>query len=68
VNNLPTVETVEERTTKQKIMIILSLDIPAMIENLLQTIVGFVDTLFVSKLGLNEVTAVGVANAILPVL
>ncbi|MCZ8515056.1 MATE family efflux transporter [Paenibacillus filicis] len=38
-----------------------------MIENLLQTIVGFVDTLFVSKLGLLEVTAVGVTNAILAV-
>ncbi|HWO75990.1 MAG TPA: MATE family efflux transporter [Bacillus sp. (in: firmicutes)] len=38
-----------------------------MIENILQTIVGFVDTLFVAKLGLNEVTAVGVANAVLAV-
>ncbi|KIY22204.1 multidrug transporter MatE [Mesobacillus subterraneus] len=38
-----------------------------MIENILQTVVGFVDTLFVAKLGLNEVTSVGVANAILAV-
>ncbi|MEC0236639.1 MATE family efflux transporter [Paenibacillus kribbensis] len=38
-----------------------------MIENLLQTVVGFVDTLFVSKIGLNEVTAVGVSNTILSV-
>ncbi|QQZ64019.1 MATE family efflux transporter [Paenibacillus sonchi] len=38
-----------------------------MIENLLQTVVGFVDTLFVSKIGLNEVTAVGVSNTILNV-
>lgn len=38
-----------------------------MIENMLQTIVGFVDTLFMSKLGLVEVAAVGVTNAILAV-
>ncbi|MCL1632629.1 MATE family efflux transporter [Sporolactobacillus sp. CPB3-1] len=38
-----------------------------MIESLLQTIVGFVDTLFVSRLGLAEVTAVGVANTLLAV-
>ncbi|WP_445505964.1 MATE family efflux transporter [Niallia sp. 03190] len=57
----------ENRTNKQKIFVIFSLAIPAMIENILQTVVGFVDTLFVSKLGLNEVTAVGVANAVLAV-
>ena len=57
----------DSKTTKQKIFIILSLAVPAMIENILQTVVGFVDTLFVSKLGLNEVTAVGVANAVLAV-
>jgi putative MATE family efflux protein len=52
---------------KQRIRIILALAIPAMIENFLQTVVGFVDTLFVSKIGLNEVAAVGVTNAILAV-
>ena len=57
----------QNKTTKQKLFIILALAIPAMIENILQTVVGFVDTLFVAKLGLNEVTAVGVANAILAV-
>lgn len=56
-----------ELTTKQKISVILSLAVPAMIENILQTVVGFVDTLFVSKLGLAEVTAVGVANAVLAI-
>ncbi|WP_045519399.1 MATE family efflux transporter [Neobacillus niacini] len=56
-----------EQTTKQKIAAIISLAVPAMIENILQTIVGFVDTLFVSRLGLNEVTAVGIANAVLAV-
>ncbi|MDQ0414069.1 MATE family efflux transporter [Mesobacillus stamsii] len=57
----------QNKTTKQKLFVILALAIPAMIENILQTVVGFVDTLFVAKLGLNEVTAVGVANAILAV-
>jgi len=52
---------------KSKIRTILALAIPAVIENLLQTIVGFVDTLFVSKIGLVEVTAVGVSNAILAI-
>lgn len=59
--------TVENKTTKQKLSVIIALAVPAMIENILQTIVGFVDTLFVAKLGLNEVTAVGVANAVLAV-
>ncbi|WP_257968078.1 MATE family efflux transporter [Peribacillus deserti] len=36
-----------------------------MIENILQTVIGFVDTLFVAKLGLDEVMAVGIANNIL---
>jgi putative MATE family efflux protein len=57
----------QEQTTKQKIMVIIVLAVPAMIENILQTIVGFVDTLFVSRLGLNEVTAVGIANTVLAV-
>lgn len=58
---------IQNKTTKQKISIIIALAVPAMIENILQTIVGFVDTLFVAKLGLNEVTAVGLANAVLAV-
>lgn len=57
----------QDLTKKQKISLILSLAVPAMIENTLQTVVGFVDTLFVSKLGLIEVTAVGVANTVLAV-
>lgn len=61
------VEIQDPKTTKQKVSAIVTLAVPAMIENILQTVVGFVDTLFVSKLGLNEVTAVGVANAVLAV-
>lgn len=57
----------ESKTTKQKILIILTLAIPAMIENTLQTVVGFVDTLFVARIGLDEVTAVGIANAVLAI-
>jgi len=54
-------------TRSQKTKVILALAIPAMVENFFQTVVGFVDTLFVSQLGLIEVAAVGVTNAILAV-
>lgn len=57
----------EKKTTRQKISVILILAVPAMIENILQTVVGFVDILFVSQLGLNAVTAVGIANTVLTV-
>ncbi|MGF9907215.1 MATE family efflux transporter [Brevibacillus porteri] len=57
----------EGQSSKQKIKLILALAVPAIIENVLQTAVGFVDTLFVSKLGLAEVTAVGIANTVLAV-
>ncbi|MET3698468.1 putative MATE family efflux protein [Bacillus oleivorans] len=60
-------ESIHDKTAKQKVMVILSLAVPAMIENILQTVVGFVDTLFVARLGLNEVTAVGIANTIIAV-
>lgn len=46
---------------------ILNLAIPATIENILQTLVGFIDTLMNAKLGLTAVTAVGVSNTILNV-
>lgn len=46
---------------------ILALAIPATIENLLQTAVGFIDALMISKIGLVAVTAVGIANTILNV-
>lgn len=53
--------------TKDKIKIILVLAMPAVIENFFQTILGFVDTYFVSKIGLAEVSAVGVTNALLAI-
>ena len=56
-----------QSNTKDKIKIILVLALPAVIENFFQTILGFVDTYFVSKIGLAEVSAVGVTNALLAI-
>ncbi|AUO14737.1 MATE family efflux transporter (plasmid) [Priestia megaterium] len=54
---------------KYKVIIVslLSLALPAIIEQVLQSMVGFVDTFFISKLGLREVAAVGITNAILQI-
>ncbi len=57
----------ESENTKDKIKVILVLAMPAVIENLFQSILGFVDTYFVSKIGLAEVSAVGVTNAVLAI-
>jgi putative MATE family efflux protein len=57
----------KNETNSQILKTIFLLAMPAVIENFFQTILGFVDTLFVSKLGLIEVSAVGVTNAILAV-
>ena len=46
---------------------ILNLAIPATVENILQALVGFIDTLMISRIGLIAVTAVGIANNILSV-
>lgn len=54
-------------TKKKKLAAILAMGIPAMFENILQTLVGFVDTLFVSKVSLDAVTAVSIANAIIAI-
>lgn len=54
-------------TRKKKLRAILVMGIPAMFENVLQTLVGFVDTLFVSKVSLDAVTAVSIANAIIAI-
>lgn len=40
---------------------------PTVIENFLLTIVGFVDTFFVAQIGLHEVAAVGMTNAIVAI-
>ncbi len=46
---------------------IIRLAFPATVENIFQTLVGFVDTLLIAQLGLVAVTAVGLANTILNV-
>lgn len=46
---------------------IMDLAFPATVENTLQTLVGFVDTLMIARVGLVAVTAVGIANNILAV-
>lgn len=46
---------------------IINLALPATIENILETSVGFIDTLMISKIGLLAVAGVSVANAILNV-
>lgn len=50
--------------TKDRNSQILELAIPAMIENILQTLVGFIDTLMISKIGLVAITAIGISNNI----
>ncbi|MFT4413401.1 MATE family efflux transporter [Bacillus sp. UMB0728] len=52
---------------KDILKMIMVLAIPAIIENFFQTILGFVDTFFVAQIGINEVTALGVTNAILAI-
>ncbi|MCM3619617.1 MATE family efflux transporter [Sutcliffiella horikoshii] len=61
----PTLE--NQSSVRDKLKIIILLAIPAVIENFFQTLLGFVDTLFVSKIGLAEVSAVGVTNAVLAI-
>lgn len=46
---------------------IIKLALPATMENIFQTLIGFVDTLLIAQLGLVAVTAVGLANTILNV-
>ncbi|HEM5209441.1 TPA: hypothetical protein U1343_002022 [Streptococcus suis] len=46
---------------------IIRLALSATVENIFQTLVGFVDTLLIAQLGLVAVTAVGLANTILNV-
>jgi putative MATE family efflux protein len=52
-------------SARKKAALILSLAVPAMLEQVLQTLVGFADMLFVARLGTNAVAAVGVANAMI---
>ncbi|WP_258960958.1 MATE family efflux transporter [Paenibacillus aquistagni] len=55
------------QTNKARLIVITMLAIPAVVENFFQTLLGFIDTYFVSKIGLAEVSAVGVTNAVLAI-
>lgn len=57
----------KDKSNRDKIKLILVLAIPAVVENFFQTTLGFVDTYFVSKIGLVEVSAVGVTTALLAI-
>lgn len=57
----------EKTHSIKRYKVILVLAIPAIIENFFQTMIGFVDTFFLAKVGLTEVAAVGLTNAILQV-
>lgn len=46
---------------------LLALGIPATLEHILQTLVGFVDNLLIAKIGLGAITAVGLANSLMNV-
>lgn len=62
---LPNLQSNRANNSYWRALILLA--IPTIIENVLQSMVGFVDSLFISKLGLAEVAAVGIANAILQI-
>ncbi|GAF11591.1 Na+-driven multidrug efflux pump [Bacillus sp. JCM 19046] len=57
----------KQLSLRAKIKIILVLALPAVVENFFQTMLGFADTFFVTQIGLEEVSAVGVTNAILAI-
>ncbi len=57
----------KQLSLRAKIKIILVLALPAVVENFFQTMLGFADTFFVAQIGLEEVSAVGVTNAILAI-
>lgn len=61
MNNLINIIKKHRRT----IPIILSLAIPAMIENILQVLLGTVDTYFIGRIGTEAIAGVGVTNLIM---
>ncbi|GAA4429690.1 hypothetical protein GCM10023188_15410 [Pontibacter saemangeumensis] len=66
INN-ETKENIEPVSLSSKMKVILLLAFPAVVENFIQTFIGFVDVYFVSKIGLAEVSAIGATNAILAI-
>lgn len=53
------------KENKSRISIILILAIPAIIENILQVLIGTVDTYFISRIGTEAIAGVGVTNLIM---
>lgn len=65
--NLLVDQPLQPKTDKERLKIIIVLAIPAVIENFFQTLLGFVDTYFVSQISLAAVSAVGITNAVLAI-
>ncbi|KPG70070.1 MATE family efflux transporter [Enterococcus sp. RIT-PI-f] len=55
------------RSTKEIDHTLLKMAFPAMIENVLETAVGFIDALMIAQIGIIAVAGVGVANALINV-
>ncbi|MDU4960842.1 MAG: MATE family efflux transporter [Sporomusaceae bacterium] len=60
-------DTIVRDNWRGKAGVVLRLAVPTVLENFLMTVVGFVDTLLVARIGLQEVAAVGVTNAVVAV-
>lgn len=65
--HLLTDQPLQPKTDKDRLKVIVILAIPAVIENFFQTLLGFVDTYFVSQISLAAVSAVGITNAVLAI-
>ncbi|WP_236915294.1 MATE family efflux transporter [Clostridium sp. Cult2] len=50
---------------KENIITIMALALPAMIENILQVLIGTVDTYFIGKIGTEAIAGVGITNLIM---
>lgn len=65
--NLLKDQPLQPQTDRERLKIIVVLALPAVIENFFQTLLGFVDTYFVSQISLSAVSAVGITNAVLAI-
>lgn len=54
-----------KRFDKENIVTIMALALPTMVENILQVVIGFVDTYFIGKIGTEAIAGVGVTNLIM---
>src|SRR5699024_7798897 len=54
-----------KRFDKESIKTIMTLALPAMIENILQVLIGTVDTYFIGKIGTEAIAGVGITNLIM---